>query len=83
MMGISRSASVVAAYIIATRGITASEAIEFLRKKRPIVCPNIGFRRQLENYSEPFILSKQLSRKRSGIMERMKKLVPGSTTPVS
>lgn len=50
-MGISRSATVVCAYLIAEQGMTAPAAIDFVRVKRPIVCPNIGFRRQLGEYA--------------------------------
>jgi protein-tyrosine phosphatase len=50
-MGISRSATVVCAYLIADQGLTASAAIDFVREKRPVVCPNIGFRRQLGEYA--------------------------------
>lgn len=50
-MGISRSATVVCAYLIAERGMTGPNAIEFVRSKRPIVCPNVGFRRQLDEYA--------------------------------
>lgn len=50
-MGISRSATVVCAYLIAEKGMTATAAVEFVRVKRPIVCPNIGFRRQLDEYA--------------------------------
>jgi len=51
VMGISRSATVVCAYLIAEQGMTAQAAIDFVREKRPIICPNIGFRRQLDEYA--------------------------------
>ncbi|THH30111.1 hypothetical protein EUX98_g4080 [Antrodiella citrinella] len=54
LMGISRSATVVCAYLVATTSMTASEAIDFVKAKRPIICPNLGFRRQLETYSVRF-----------------------------
>ena len=54
MMGISRSATVVAAYLVATTPLVASEAIDFLRAKRGVVCPNLGFRQQLEAYGKQF-----------------------------
>ena len=31
--------------------MTGSGSIEFVRSKRPIVCPNVGFRRQLDEYA--------------------------------
>jgi len=55
--GVSRSATVVCAYIIAqaANGMTAAEAIGQVRAKRGIVCPNDGFRTQLATYSERFV----------------------------
>lgn len=50
-MGISRSATVVCAYLIAQEGMTGPTAIEFVRERRPIICPNIGFQRQLDEYA--------------------------------
>jgi hypothetical protein len=50
-MGISRSATVVCAYLIAEKGMTGPAAIDFVREKRPIVCPNVGFRQQLDEYA--------------------------------
>ena len=50
-MGISRSATVVCAYLIAESGMTGPSSIEYVRSKRPIVSPNIGFRRQLDEYA--------------------------------
>jgi atypical dual specificity phosphatase len=52
LMGISRSATVVCAYLIATARMTADEAIVAVRAKRGIVCPNLGFRRQLDEYAK-------------------------------
>jgi len=50
-MGISRSATVVCAYLIAENGMTGPGSIELVRSKRPIVCPNVGFRQQLDEYA--------------------------------
>jgi len=50
-MGISRSATVVCAYLIANHGMTGPTSIDFVREKRPIICPNIGFQRQLDEYA--------------------------------
>jgi atypical dual specificity phosphatase len=49
-MGISRSATVVCAYLVATMRMTPDEALAAVRAKRGIACPNLGFRRQLEEY---------------------------------
>lgn len=51
-MGVSRSATVVCAYLVATMSMTAPESISFVQSKRGIVCPNLGFRHQLEAYEE-------------------------------
>lgn len=45
--GISRSASVVIAYVMKTRSMNYSEAFELVSQKRRIVDPNEGFVRQL------------------------------------
>lgn len=41
--GISRSATIVAAYLMWKRQWSASIALDFIQTKRPIICPNIGF----------------------------------------
>ena len=51
-MGISRSTSCVIAYMIKYMGFTTMSALEFIRKKRPQVMPNIGFLQQLTNYEK-------------------------------
>lgn len=48
-MGISRSATVLAAYLIA-HGFTAEQAVEALRSVRPVVRPNDGFMEQLKQF---------------------------------
>jgi len=48
--GVSRSATVVAAYLMTTQSISATEAIQFIKARRPIANPNVGFREQLELY---------------------------------
>ena len=49
VMGWSRSATVVAAYLVSKRGMSVSEALEHLRARRPIR-PNPGFLQQLADY---------------------------------
>jgi len=55
--GVSRSATVVCAYIIAqaANGMTAAEAIDLVREKRNMIRPNDGFRTQLAVYSQRFV----------------------------
>lgn len=52
LMGISRSATVVCAYLVATARMTPHEALVAVRAKRGIACPNIGFLRQLDEYAK-------------------------------
>ena len=49
--GISRSATICIAYMIKQQGMGADEALEYVRSRRPIVCPNAGFRDQLLRYA--------------------------------
>ena len=46
-LGISRSTTLILAYLMKTYQATVYEAFKYLRHRRPIVCPNIGFLRQL------------------------------------
>ncbi|KAG6885117.1 hypothetical protein C0993_005791 [Termitomyces sp. T159_Od127] len=55
VLGVSRSATVVIAYLIASSGMCVSEALQHTQAKREIVYPNYGFRRQLETYAEDFV----------------------------
>jgi hypothetical protein len=48
--GVSRSASTVIAYFMATRKMTFAEAFNYVKKKRPIIFPNFGFQKQLVEY---------------------------------
>ncbi|CAD8071007.1 unnamed protein product [Paramecium primaurelia] len=56
--GVSRSASVVIAFIMKTKGWLFQEAFEFVRKRRSVVFPNYGFQRQLRNYEKDLKQSK-------------------------
>eukprot|EP01012_Entosiphon_sulcatum_P018618 TRINITY_DN23375_c0_g1_i1.p2 TRINITY_DN23375_c0_g1~~TRINITY_DN23375_c0_g1_i1.p2 ORF type:complete len:199 (+),score=42.05 TRINITY_DN23375_c0_g1_i1:324-920(+) len=50
--GISRSPTVVAAFLVAEWGLSAEAALELVRQKRPCVCPNRAFRRQLADWAD-------------------------------
>ena len=50
--GISRSASVVIAYIIKFYAMTLEEGLNFVKKRRPFVKPNGGFMKQLNLYEK-------------------------------
>jgi hypothetical protein len=49
-MGISRSATVVAAYLTFRHGLTPDQALAWIRLQRPIINPNSGFLEQLSDY---------------------------------
>jgi len=52
LKGVSRSATIAAAFAIYSQQLTTQEAINMLRKQRSIVCPNHGFVLQLEWYEK-------------------------------
>jgi len=57
LAGMSRSATIVIAYLLATTPMTAQEATEFVRSKRSIIRPNYGFAIQLEEYEKRYVES--------------------------
>ncbi|CDW77446.1 dual specificity protein phosphatase 1 [Stylonychia lemnae] len=58
-VGVSRSASVVIAYVMKKKGLTRDEAMAFVRKSRPAIYPNSGFREQLLKFQEALKTSRQ------------------------
>lgn len=52
VQGISRSATVVAAYLMKCKGWTRDYALDYVKRCRPVVNPNQGFRDQLKQYEE-------------------------------
>lgn len=50
LAGISRSASVVIAYVMATKGMTLLRASEYVRARRHWINPNTGFMNQLKRF---------------------------------
>ena len=52
VQGMSRSASVVSAYLIATYGWSVKEAVEYVRSKSTNAFPNTGFVHQLQEYRD-------------------------------
>lgn len=50
MWGMSRSASIVIAYLMATLGMSLDASLAHVKVRRTIVCPNSGFRKQLMMY---------------------------------
>ena len=51
-MGISRSPSIVIAYIMYKNKITFNEAFDFVSKKRKVISPNSGFQNQLKKFEK-------------------------------
>lgn len=49
--GVSRSVSVVAAFLMASQGWPPMQAIDYIKSKRRIANPNFGFVQQLHEYS--------------------------------
>ncbi|KAJ6561234.1 protein-tyrosine phosphatase-like protein [Mycena vulgaris] len=80
LQGISRSATVVCAYLVATTSMTATESILYVQAKRSVVCPNLGFRNQLQTWSTQFYGNNakrsggRVSRMTEGIAERIREL---------
>ena len=54
-MGISRSASVVIAYLMQKHRWKLLKALKFLKSKHPEAQPNIGFMQQLKSYEEALL----------------------------
>ncbi|XP_057771807.1 dual specificity protein phosphatase 1-like [Salvia miltiorrhiza] len=50
--GRSRSVTVVVAYLMFKRGMSLSDALGYVRMKRPTICPNRGFISQLQEYAK-------------------------------
>jgi len=50
--GISRSATVVIAYIMSQLNYSFYDAADYVCERRPIVCPNLGFIKQLQLYEK-------------------------------
>ncbi|XP_074562844.1 dual specificity protein phosphatase 1-like, partial [Curcuma longa] len=50
--GMSRSVTIVLAYLMKKNHITLHEALSLVRSKRPHVAPNHGFMTQLENFEK-------------------------------
>ncbi|KAH9004475.1 protein-tyrosine phosphatase-like protein [Lactarius hatsudake] len=93
LMGISRSATVVCAYLVATARVTPHEALMAVREKRGIVSPNIGFLSQLDRYADQLLGGQGRPRRAKtgkNVAETMRKLreaqrgpKPGSSSSTS
>ncbi|KAJ1122963.1 hypothetical protein NDU88_001436 [Pleurodeles waltl] len=52
LAGISRSPTIVAAYIMTVTGLGSQQVLDAVKVLRPDINPNAGFRRQLEDYGQ-------------------------------
>jgi protein-tyrosine phosphatase len=50
MLATTQSSTLVLAYLMKKHNWSFKDAITFVRKSRPVVCPNLGFERQLKEY---------------------------------
>jgi protein-tyrosine phosphatase len=48
--GVSRSVTIVAAYLMKENRIDYVSSLDLIRSKRPQICPNKGFLKQLKQY---------------------------------
>ncbi|KAF8581263.1 phosphatases II [Ramaria rubella] len=48
MMGVSRSVTVVCAYLMQSQGVSTEDALAFVKSRRPVARPNYGFMEQLD-----------------------------------
>lgn len=50
--GVSRSVTVVVAYLMKTKNMSLKQALDLVKTKRPTMCPNEGFQTQLQSYED-------------------------------
>ncbi len=60
LSGVSRSATIVLAYLMKYHHNTLKEAYLYLAEKRPQICPNEGFLIQLIRYEDELIQSREI-----------------------
>jgi protein-tyrosine phosphatase len=60
LTGVSRSATIVLAYLMKYHHNTLKEAYLYLAEKRPQICPNEGFLIQLIRYEDELIQSREI-----------------------
>ncbi|CAF1550559.1 unnamed protein product [Adineta ricciae] len=64
--GISRSATIVLAYLMKYHHNTLNDAYGFLVEKRPSICPNDGFLLQLIRYEKDLIQTREIQSENAG-----------------
>ena len=60
VQGMSRSASVIAAYLICTRGCSVREAVDYVKSRSSTAQPNVCFMAQLQEYYEALRAQQQM-----------------------
>lgn len=50
--GVSRSVTVVVAYLMKTKNMSLKQALDLVKTKRPTMCPNEGFQTLLQSYED-------------------------------
>ena len=58
VLGMSRSASLVAFYLMKEKGWDYDKCFKYMKEKRPIVYPTSGFEQQLRQYYDKYIKKK-------------------------
>ncbi|KAI0322888.1 hypothetical protein OF83DRAFT_1091072 [Amylostereum chailletii] len=81
--GMSRSATLAAAYVMYSKGIDVQSAIELIQKARPTAQPNIGFMNQLEIFHQAsFKVSRRDKATRMFYLERaVEEIMNGDGSP--
>ena len=59
--GVSRSASVVIAYLMNQHGMSLKDAYQYVKNKRYFIKPNEGFRKQLVQFQRELVLKAKAS----------------------
>lgn len=78
--GVSRSATLVIAYLMCYSEMSLKEAMRTLRRARPAICPNTGFMQQLEVYEQRLALEREITQNLKDQIEDT--LMPNQETPV-
>lgn len=76
MAGVSRSCTLILAYLVKYRNMTLREAFKFVRQRRSIVHPNYGFFQQLIDFEREIRISCEPSVKMVKINESSMDMVP-------
>lgn len=71
--GVSRSSSVVLAYLMDAEEMTLEEAMKMVKAKRPIIKPNAGFLQQLANWQAG---REERQRRKGGGIEEVAQILP-------